>query len=87
MKQLSVADELFDTMKQVRKIFSNDMAVYSSGGIIENTPVDYIAILQKLYQAAKLIDLDIDNIEQNISFLYDLSSKLRTKEVIFSSTI
>ncbi len=33
MKQLSVVDKLFNSIKQIRKIFSNDMAIYSSGRV------------------------------------------------------
>lgn len=76
MKQLSIADELFNSSKQMQKIFSNDMASYSSGACIQNTPLDYVCMLEKLHSILEILGLRVDHMEENIANLNILASQL-----------
>ncbi|MCI8371248.1 MAG: hypothetical protein HFI75_02425 [Lachnospiraceae bacterium] len=79
-KQLRMADELFDSLKKAKHMFSEDMAVYANGTSIYNTPSGYASLLESLYQILCVLDLQIGGMEQEIAALHALSSKIRKPE-------
>lgn len=82
MGQVSIADEIFAQIKQVKTIFSNEMAVYSSGRLIRIDPAEFVVILRETYKAMTCIGLYFDDMDQNIQELGVLASRLRTFEEI-----
>ncbi len=80
MEQLGLADEIFAQIKQVRALFSNEMAVCSSGRPIRIDPVGFISILQGAYKAMTCIGLHLDGMDQDIQRLYEHTLRLGTSE-------
>lgn len=80
MEQLSIIEELFTQIRQLKMIFSNEMAVCSSGRPIRIDPAEFVAILHGAYKAMTCIDLRLDGMDRDIQELGYLTSHLGTYE-------